>query len=244
MNQQDPQSSVAFVKFEPLENEGIEGGIWEDQTRVGVTANGERWIVKVSTDEESDEVVSYKIAEAFFNGIVPDTRLIILETGQKASAQRMVSGASAHDIEALGKLPTMVRNPKALLDMANMVALDFMIGNPDRHGNNWFIMNNGRIAAIDNGFAAEELDMPINRALRPVYKSLLIDDCKYSPMLLEIMRKVAQNIKGREDQAVEVCRQFSNSPKHALAGKWNRRVFDFVAGLDRWKVELQEHCNG
>ena len=174
---------IEFVKVRSLEEEGIEGGIWSDRTYIGIEANGARWIIKQNTSEEYDEVIAYQLAQRFFEGIVPETHMILLEGGL-ASAQRMVTGKSAHDLEIDRTLYRKVRQSDTLRDLGNMIVMDFLIGNPDRHGNNWFVMENGRIAAIDNGFAAEEINMPIQRALRPAYKSLLVDDCERTPTLI------------------------------------------------------------
>lgn len=233
---------IEFREIRTLQEEGIEGGIWVDQTRIGISPSGERWIIKFTTGEESDEVVVYHLAQAFFDGIVPETHLISLE-GKVASAQRMVSGKSAHDLEAEGILLEEVRNSKAMRDLANMVLLDYIIGNPDRHGNNWFIMENGHIAAIDNGFAAEEIDMPIQRALRPVYKSLLTDDCASTPTLIAIMRGIIAKVDQQALKAETVCLKYSTAKTHALIGRWQERVDKFKLRISDWESELREHCN-
>lgn len=233
---------IEFVALKRLAEEGIEGGIWEDETRIGIERNGARWIIKYSTGEQYDEVIAYQLAQRFFDGIVPETHLIMLE-GRLASAQRMVTGKSAHDLEADGSLYRRVRQSDTLRDLGNMIVMDFLIGNPDRHGNNWFVMENGRIAAIDNGFAAEEINMPIQRALRPAYKSLMVDDCERTPTLIAICRSVLGKCDGQETEAESIVIEYSDAQRHLFLGRWQNRVDLLRQRLVKWTDELAEHCH-
>ena len=233
---------LQLKEIHTLHEEGIKGGIWADETRVGTAIDNSRWIIKYGTSEQSDEVVAYQLAQKFFDGVVPETHLIELE-GLLASAQRMVTGKSAHDLEAEGTLYAAVRQPLVIPDLANMVIMDFMIGNPDRHGNNWFVMNNGRIAAIDNGFAANELDMPITRALRPVYKCLMDDDCARTPTLIASMHSIMGRLEGKELEAEQIVFDYSISPQHMFMGRWQPRVEELRKRLNQWSRELDAHCS-
>lgn len=234
--------TIEFVKLRTLAEEGIEGGIWEDQTRIGIQENGARWIIKFSTSEEYDEVVAYQLAQKFFEGIVPETHLIQLG-GRLASAQRMVSGKSAHDLEADGSLYWRVRQTDTLRDLGNMVVMDFLVGNPDRHGNNWFVMENGRIAAIDNGFAAEEINIPFTKALKPAYKCLMVDDCSRTPTLISICNSVLARVDGQEVTAEGIVLEYSQAQMHMFIGRWQNRVDYLRRMLTKWTDEIAEHCH-
>lgn len=232
---------VDFVEIKTLDEEGIEGGIWSDQTRIGIQANGSRWLLKLNTDEESDEVVVYQLAQRFFDGIVPETHMVDLN-GKLCSAQRMVTGKTAHELEEEGTIYEIVRDSGIIQDLGNMIVMDFMIGNPDRHGNNWIVMDNGRIAAIDNGFAAQELDMPINRALRPAWKCLMADDCARTPTLIGIIRSIISRIDGKEEEANQIVEEFSVEQRHLFIGKWQFRVEELKLRVFQWSKELDQHC--
>lgn len=232
--------------METLKEEGISGGIWENETRIGTATDGSRWLIKFEGKEIDNEVVSYQLAQAFFGGIVPETHALFIE-GRYASAQRMVTGSSIHDLDErdMNDLLNKVREPQVLQDLANMVTLDFQIGNTDRHGNNWFIMDNGRIAAIDNGFATEDFDMPFIQAMRPIYRVLLMDDCSRTPTLISAFRTVVARCSGQAEKVRDIASEYSfeNFPTHDLSGRWQIRLDLLTKKLDQWQQELGVFCD-
>lgn len=111
-------------------------------------------------------------------GIVPETRYV-----RGYSAQRyIVNAPSASDLG--WKLWHEVRRPQGLRDVAAIVVLDLLCGNEDRHGDNW-LFKDGRFIAIDTMRTRDRMSLRL--ALRPAFRSLLIDDQQYSFELMDII---------------------------------------------------------
>jgi len=103
------------------------------------------------TSDYNSEVEAYEAAERMgFKGLVPRTEKTKNPvTGDTCSAQKLVDGKT---ISRSKDFPGLEVDK-----FSQMAVLDVITGNRDRHGSNVFVdQKNGRIYAIDNGFAFME----------------------------------------------------------------------------------------
>lgn len=127
--------------FKPIMGERMEG-VRRTITNTGMTL-AER------------EVLTSIVDEYLGYGLVPETRLVRLSTkgigdhvtkAREGSLQHWRPGESFYALRR--KLPAGVTPEEKF----KFVTLDYLIGNTDRHGNNWLITESGKIWSIDNGY--------------------------------------------------------------------------------------------
>lgn len=114
-----------------------------------------RAIVKPDTGKgygsASNEVYAYSLADALGFDIVPVTTYRTWEDGRKSSAQSFVDNAT---IEWETKVGDIKMSEDLKDSFSQMVVMDCITGNADRHGGNWlYSTDTGKIVAIDNGFS-------------------------------------------------------------------------------------------
>lgn len=144
--------------------------------QIGIDYRGERWVLK-SVEDDAVGVVAYGLARLHFGGVVPLTGRV-----GPWVAQKYVTGKTP---EQLGSsLYSLIRrNEGFIIDLGHMISLDYVLGNGDRHGNNWLVVEGaGRVVAIDNEITAE--NMTLKRALRPAFRSGLVTDPDLTPLLI------------------------------------------------------------
>jgi len=137
---------------------------------------------------------------------------------------RRVDGVQAHRVDGLH---AWMHTSEAILnDLANMVILDFLIGNTDRHEGNWFVTNAGRIMAIDNGFAGKDPLVPMKRCLRPVKASGVYHDPDLWPKFLLAMDTVAEVAEGHGHEVRELSDRIGFHAQEAkdLANLWEIKL--------------------
>lgn len=176
--------------------------------RIATDVLGNRWVLR----DGHDEVAAYAVAAAVFDGIVPLT----VQYDEHRSAQMFVDGRTADELGP--DLYMAVRSSeRAILDIANMVVMDYVVGNSDRHSNNWLVTADGRVAAIDNTVGAERITL--RQALRPAYRALLVDDPDYTPTVIEgIMQALSRFVQITEDMAA---------------------IHDALTDVGRWRHDLK-----
>lgn len=177
-------------RLSPLNDAGVEGGIHGDNTYLMSVRDGSVWIFKTTHSEERDEIFAYELAKLFFNGVVPETQIVCIPRIGCGSAMRKVSGIAAGRVDGLHGY--FHSGPEILQDLASMCILDYVIGNTDRHPGNWFLQNNGRIAAIDNGFAGRDMTMSLQEILQPADVAEIQQDEELWPKLLLEMAKIVK----------------------------------------------------
>lgn len=208
--------------IETLAEAGIEGGRSEASSRIW-----DGWMMKFS-GRPGRAVAAYKLSERWFGGVVPET-VGVEWGGALGSAQRIVGGTTAHRTE---NLHDAVRTRDGITDMANMVALDWMLGNPDRHGDNWMV-SGGRIAAIDNEAHFKDPDYRV--VLAPVYRTLLHDDNDWTPMLLNAMWDTTDALIGRGRSLAAVYRAWTG--ESTTAASWDARARSLKRLIVSWGWE-------
>jgi hypothetical protein len=178
----------------PLDSAGVLGGIHRKRTYLVVCKDGSKWIWKHGTGEERKELFVYELAKLYFREIVPEVQILCLEQNDLGcgSAIRKVSGVPVKDI--VNPHGYFYGNPDVLLDLAAMIVLDYLLGNPDRHPKNWLLMHNGRIAAIDNGWAGKKA-ITIADALKPAVYAKIDQDPDLWPHLLYYILYLTKNLE-------------------------------------------------
>lgn len=149
----------------------------------------ERWVNHYG-QRAQDEWTAYHAAQRWFGGIVP---LVVLDDNAGAPfhvRQQYVDGVLACDVPDLA---SSCRNPVTLADLANLICLDFYLGNIDRHEANWLLAADGHLIAIDNEHQRQPTDT-LNDVLRPVVRCVLFDDPLHTPRLLQSMRTVVTGL--------------------------------------------------
>jgi len=171
-------------KITPITKSGVQGGIHSNRTFLLIANDGSKWVWKRHTGEEKKELFVYEFAKLYFREVVPEVQILCFQeraTLGCGSAMRKVSGVAAKDIVNIHGY--FYGNPDVLMDMAAMVVMDYLLGNPDRHAKNWYLMHNGRIAAIDNGWA-DRKKISIEDALKPAKFAKIDQDPDLWPQLI------------------------------------------------------------
>lgn len=181
-----------------LEEAGIRGGIHSKRTYLMALKDGSLWIWKQTGVEERDEIFVYELAKLMFRSIVPEVQPVFVPRLGWGSAMRKVAGVPAGRVDGLHGY--FHGNEEMLADLAAMIVLDYMTGNPDRHANNWFIMHNDRLAAIDNGWAGEDLSMPFSEVFQPARLAGMMEDERLWPHLLKNIAALIQDLEGKGDE--------------------------------------------
>lgn len=195
----------------------------QNDAKVFIDDDGETWIVKSGSGTEGIEVVVFEVARDMFGGIVPETRLINIG-GKRVSAQKYVEGTVANDMGP--DLFRVVRSEEAIRDLGNMILMDYLLENADRHSNNW-IVSGSRVVAIDNGNA---FSGPIlfQNALRVAQRCLLVDDCKWTPVLI--------------DSISDTLSQLPTESPVEMANRWPEKIRHVAHLLGVWSMELERVC--
>ena len=212
-------------RLSSLDDAGIRGGIHSKRTYLMALHDGSLWIFKHTGTEERDEIFVYLLAQKMFRGIVPEVRPAYVPKIGWGSAMRKVSGIPAGRVDGLHGY--MHGNEEMQADLVAMLVLDYLIGNPDRHSNNWFLMHNDRLAAIDNGWAGEETTLPLSTVFQPADLAGLVRDEALWPKMLKMMLVLINDLTGRGDEA------------RALAEKIDINQKDAVAMVRLWEPKLQ-----
>lgn len=181
-----------------LEDAGIRGGIHSRRTYLMALHDGSLWIWKQTGAEEREEIFVYELAKRMFRAIVPEVQPVFVPRLGWGSAMRKVAGVPAGRVDGLHGY--FHGNEEMLADLAAMIVLDYMTGNPDRHANNWFIMHNDRLAAIDNGWAGEDLSMPFSEVFQPARLAGMMEDERLWPHLLKNIAALIQDLEGKGDE--------------------------------------------
>ncbi len=126
------------------------------------------------SDTAARELAVYDLALRYFDGVVPLT--VATATG---TARLHVAGRTAHELG--DDLLAAVRTDRGVRGIADMVLLDLLTRNADRHGNNWVVGTQGAIWAIDNELAFSDVRGG-DWALRPAYRACLLDDPEWAPL--------------------------------------------------------------
>lgn len=172
----DPHELVFADERDPLIGELADG--WSPK-RIGVCSDGSRWVIRPTIAEYS----VYRLSERLDMSVIPETRRF-----RGGSAQRLVDGAlTAHALD--GDLYEAVRTPVAVSDLASIIALDVLIGNADRHANNWLVGDDGRLIAIDNEFNEPTRVISLYHAVRPARRTGMLDDAEHAPALIAAIRE-------------------------------------------------------
>jgi hypothetical protein len=109
------------------------------------------------------EVAAYDVSQALGLSVVPQTNAFIcadnpLEPGHGPyhSLQRFVDAKMGAEVQTQGAWNQLGANQSTV---SEMLVLDVVLGNTDRHGNNWMIARDySTIYAIDNGLCITETD--------------------------------------------------------------------------------------
>jgi hypothetical protein len=97
------------------------------------------------------EVTAFEISKLLGLDIVPETRAFI-EDGNYKSLQLWVENTvRAGELQSVKPVLTDVEGP------GKMALFDMLVGNFDRHLNNWIVGDDGRLWAIDNGLSLLEI---------------------------------------------------------------------------------------
>jgi hypothetical protein len=177
-----PRSSGTIVRAENIlktaaqgQTKPLGGGVTETFV---VEVDGVKGVFKKMSNRATQEVVAHEIDRALGFGVTPPTVFRTFDVGsgpEKGSVMHFVEGTVA------AKFGGKFRS----LDMAKITALDFVIGNQDRHPDNFIIDKNGKAWAIDNAFAFGKaknivsstfpavIDKPIPREVRAGLKRLV-----------------------------------------------------------------------
>ncbi|KKK98487.1 hypothetical protein LCGC14_2642280, partial [marine sediment metagenome] len=198
-----------------LDEAGIRGGIHSQHTWLVALHDGSLWIAKQTRTEERDEVFTYELAKSMFRSIVPETTVTNLPRIGWVSIQRKVSGIPAGRVDGLHGY--MHGNEEMQADLVAMLVMDYLIGNPDRHSNNWFILHNDRLAAIDNGWAGEEPTMTLSAVFQPADLAGLVRDESLWPKMLKMMLALINDLTGRGDEARALAKEIAIDRKEAVA---------------------------
>ncbi|KKK67426.1 hypothetical protein LCGC14_2954190 [marine sediment metagenome] len=209
-----------------LEDAGIRGGIHSKRTYLMALHDGSLWIWKQTGNEERDEIFVYHLAQKMFRGIVPEVQPVFVPKLGWGSAMRKVAGIPAGRVDGLHGY--FHGNEEMQADLIAMLVLDYLTGNPDRHSNNWFIMHNDRLAAIDNGWAGEDLAMTLSAVFEPADLAGLVRDESLWPKMLQMMLVLINDLTGRGDEA------------RALAEKIDINQKDAVDMVRLWEPKLQK----
>ncbi len=201
-------------RISSLEDAGVRGGIHSKHTWLVALHDGSLWIAKKTKTEERDEVFTYELAKLMFRSIVPETTVADLPKVGWVSIQRKVAGVPAGRVDGLHGY--MHGNDEMLADLAAMLVLDFLIGNPDRHSNNWFLLHNDRLAAIDNGWAGEDLTMSFADVFQPARLAGMMEDERLWPQLLRGINVLIQELAGRGDEVRALAEAIKIDRKEAV----------------------------
>ena len=201
-------------RISSLAEAGVKGGIHSDSTLLVAMNDGSLWIWKHTGDEERDEIFIYHLALALFRGIVPETQPLYIPGRGWGSAQRKVSGIPAARVDGLHGY--MHGNDEIQADLVAMIIMDYCVGNPDRHANNWMLMENDRLAAIDNGWAGKELVIQISLVLEPARLAGIEGDKKLWPRFLNMVLWMIQDLHGRGDQARAIAQEIGIEREQAV----------------------------
>jgi len=197
-----------------LEGAGIRGGIHSQHTWLVALHDGSLWIAKNTKTEERDEVFTYELARLMFRSIVPETTVTDLPKIGWVSIQRKVSGVPAGRVDGLHGY--FHGNDEMLADLVAMLVLDYLIGNPDRHSNNWFVLHNDRLAAIDNGWAGEDMAMSFADVFQPARLAGMMEDERLWPQLLKGIAVLIQDLEGRGDEVRALAEAIGIDKKEAV----------------------------
>lgn len=145
---------------------------------IGVDSSSSKWIIK----EGTEDLFAYAIAKKYFSNIVPETRRLDID-GVQFSCQKFVDAPTANRVG--DSLLSRVRNYTTIFDIVDLICLDIVLKNSDRHSNNWLLSNSGHIYAIDNSLGSDYISLTL--ALRPAWRTLLVDDPDYSFMFFNAL---------------------------------------------------------
>lgn len=207
----------------PVDEAGIRGGIHSENTFLVQMRDGSEWFYKVGVGEERDELFAYELAALLFGEVVPEVRLADLGKGI-GSIMRKVDGVQAKRVDGLHAW--MHTSDAILHDLANMTILDFLIGNTDRHEGNWFLQHDGRIRAIDNGFAGADPQIDFRRCLRPVRAAGVYHDPDLWPKFLLAMDETAEEAEGHGREVRELADRTGLQAREAkeLVDLWEIKI--------------------
>lgn len=171
---------VGFVEIrDPLPGELAPGR--NDTLRVAVDTDGRRWILR----RGPDEAFAYALSQRYFAGVVPTTVMV----RRYGTAQEMIDGRTA--LDAGQSLLDAVRSSReALAGLAGMACLDLVMGNKDRHSNNWGLSRDGRVWAWDNEVTGEPVRL--RQCMRPIYRCVLADDPDFTPAVIDEMERMLE----------------------------------------------------
>jgi len=217
-------------EMNPVDEAGIRGGIHKKNTFLVQMRDGSEWFYKVGVGEERDELFAYELAALLFGGVVPEVRLADLGKGI-GSIMRKVDGVQAKRVDGLHGY--FHGNPNLLADMANMVVLDFLTGNTDRHEGNWFLTNDGRVKAIDNGFVGYDPNIDFRQCLRPVRACGVYHDEELWPEFLLKLADTAQEAAGHGKEVRELADRVGLQAEEAvhLANLWEVKMEGLTKAL-------------
>jgi hypothetical protein len=202
-------------RLSSLDEAGIRGGIHSKRTYLMALHDGSLWIWKQTGNEERDEIFVYYLALKMFRGIVPEVQPVYVPKLGWGSAMRKVAGVPAGRVDGLHGY--FHGNEEMQADLIAMLVLDYLTGNPDRHANNWFIMHNDRLAAIDNGWAGEDPTMPLSAVFEPANLANLVRDESLWPKMLKMMLALITDLSGRGDEARALAKEVAIDRKEAVA---------------------------
>ncbi|KKM03675.1 hypothetical protein LCGC14_1772060, partial [marine sediment metagenome] len=201
-------------RLSSLEDAGVRGGIHSQHTWLVALHDGSLWIAKKTGTEERDEIFVYLLAQKMFRGVVPETVPGYIPKIGWVSMQRKVSGVPAGRVDGLHGY--MHGNEEMQADLVSMIVMDYLVGNPDRHSNNWFLMHNDRLAAIDNGWAGEENTLPLSAVFQPADLAGLVRDEALWPKMLKMMLELINDLTGRGDEARALAEEIDINQKDAV----------------------------
>ncbi len=219
--------------MKPVDEAGIRGGIHSENTFLVRMHDGSEWFYKVGVKEERDELFAYELSQLLFGSVVPEVRLVDLGKGI-GSMMRRVNGVAAGHVDGIHGY--FHGGSDLLRDLANIVVLDFLVGNTDRHEGNWFVTHDGRLAAIDNGFVGYQPAIPMQRCLRPAKFAGVYKDPELWPQFLVYMAEIVREAKGRgREVRIMADRVGLNSREaEALVDLWELK-------LDGLRKEIARH---
>lgn len=197
-----------------LEDAGIRGGIHSKRTYLMALHDGSLWVWKQTGVEERDEIFMYHLARRMFRAIVPEVQPVYVPKLGWGSAMRKVAGVPAGRADGLHGY--FHGNEEMQADLVAMLVLDYLTGNSDRHANNWFLMHNDRLAAIDNGWAGEDLTMSLSDVFEPARLADLVRDESLWPKMLQMMLELVQDLSGRGDEARALAEEIKIDRKDAV----------------------------
>jgi len=227
----------------PVEEAGIRGGIHSKNTFLVQMRDGSEWFYKVGVGEERDELFAYELAAYLFGEVVPEVRLADLGKGI-GSIMRKVDGVQAKRVDGLHGY--FHGNPNLLSDLANMVVMDFLTGNTDRHEGNWFMTNDGRIKAIDNGFVGYDPEIDFKRCLRPVRACGVYHDEELWPEFLLRLSEVSKEASGHGREVRVLADRVGLQAEEAvdLANLWEAKMDGLTHAIQRELSTLGEVQKG